>query len=95
MTIDTQPITGGKMSIGNKLIHVRVNDKLHNSLNQKAKDTNRTVSQYIRDILSTSTHPLELGLPVTIHEAQQNMEKRDQFGRRIETLNPEEDCVSI
>jgi len=30
------------MSIGNKLIHVRVNDKLHNSLNQRAKDTNRT-----------------------------------------------------
>jgi len=74
------------MSIGRKLIHVRVNDKLHESLNQRAKDTNRTVSQYIRDILSTSTHPLEIGLPVTIPEAQEDMKKQDQFGRRIQTV---------
>ena len=78
------------MSIGNKLIHVRVNDRLHKSLNQRAKDTNRTVSQYIRDILSTSTHPLEVGLPITIHEAQEDMEKRDQFGRRVNTIEQEE-----
>jgi len=88
------------MSIGNKLIHVRVNDKLHNSLNQRAKDTNRTVSQYIRDILSTSDHPLEIerwrsGLPLTIQESRDAMERRDKSGRRLETLNPEEDCVSI
>ena len=94
------------MSIANKLIHIRINDKLHESLKQRAKDTNRTVSQYVRDILSTHNHPLfpahipptytpETGLPVTIHEAQENMEKRDQFGRRIETVNPEEEYVRI
>ena len=63
------------MSIGNKLIHIRVNDKLHKSVKQRAKDTNRTVSQYVRDILSTSTHPLEVGLPLTIHDAKKDMEK--------------------
>ena len=83
------------MSLGNKLIHVRVNDKLHESLIQRANDTNRTMSQYIRDILSTSTHPLEVGLPVTIPEAQEDMEKRDQFGRRIQTVKQEEDYVGI
>ena len=94
------------MSIANKLIHIRINDKLHESLKQRAKDTNRTVSQYVRDILSTHNHPLfpfpipptyspETGLPVSIHEAQENMEKRDQFGRRIETVNPEEEYVRI
>jgi len=78
-----------------KMIHIRVNDKLHESLIQRAKDTNRTMSQYIRDILSTHNHPLfpahipptytpETGLPVTINEAQKDMEKRDQFGRRVE-----------
>ena len=77
------------MSIGNKLIHVRVNDRLHKSLNQRAKDTNRTVSQYIRDVLSTSDHPLEIerwrsGLPLTIQESKDAMERRDQFGRRVE-----------
>ena len=82
------------MSIGNKLIHVRVNDRLHKSVNQRAKDTNRTVSQYIRDILSTSIHPLEIGLPVTIHEAQKNMERRDEFGRRVE-LNLTEEVHGI
>ena len=91
------------MSLGRKLIHVRVNDKLHESLIQRANDTNRTMSQYIRDILSTHNHPLfpfpittpETGLPVTIHEAQKDMEKRDQFGRRIETVKQEEDYVRI
>jgi len=82
------------MSIGRKLIHVRVNDKLHKSLNQRAKDTNRTVSQYIRDILSTSTHPLEIGLPVTIPEAQEDMKKHAdctcrrcrQIRRQVQTV---------
>ena len=63
------------MSLGRKLIHVRVNDELHKLLIQRAKDTNRTMSQYIRDILSTSTHPLEVGLPLSIHDAKKDMEK--------------------
>ena len=85
-----------------KMIHIRVNDKLHESLILRAKDTNRTMSQYIRDILSTHNHPLfpahipptytpETGLPVTINEAQEDMEKRDQFGRRIETVKQQEE----
>mgnify|MGYP006120065367 CR=1 FL=1 len=72
-----------------KMIHIRVNDKLHESLIQRAKDTNRTMSQYIRDILSTSNHPLEVerwrsGLPLTIQESKDAMERRDEFGRRVE-----------
>ena len=88
------------MSIGRKLIHVRVNDKLHKSLNQRAKDTNRTMSQYIRDILTTSDHPLEVerwraGFPLTIQEAKDAMERRDEFGRRITMNLTEEDNVRI
>ena len=88
------------MSIGNKLIHVRVNDRLHKSLNQRAKDTNRTVSQYIRDILTTSDHPLEVerwraGFPLTIQEAKDAMERRDEFGRRITMNLTEEENVRI
>ena len=88
------------MSIGNKLIHIRVNDKLHKSLTQRAKDTNRTMSQYIRDILSTSDHPLEIerwrsGLPLTIQESKDAMERRDQFGRRITMNLTEGDNVRI
>ena len=88
------------MSIGNKLIHIRVNDKLHKSLNQRAKDTNRTMSQYIRDILTTSDHPLEVerwraGFPLTIQEAKDAMERRDEFGRRITMNLTEEDNVRI
>jgi len=88
------------MSIGNKLIHIRVNDKLHKSLNQRAKDTNRTMSQYIRDILTTSDHPLEVerwraGFPLTIQEAKDAMERRDEFGRRITMNLTEEENVRI
>ena len=88
------------MSIGNKLIHIRVNDKLHKSLNQRAKDTNRTMSQYIRDILTTSDHPLEVerwraGFPLTIQEAKDSMERSDEFGRRITMNLTEEENVRI
>ena len=88
------------MSIGNKLIHIRVNDKLHKSLTQRAKDTNRTMSQYIRDILSTSDHPLEIerwgaGFPLTIQEAKDAMERRDEFGKRITMNLTGEDNVRI
>ena len=88
------------MSIGNKLIHIRVNEKLHKSLNQRAKDTNRTMSQYIRDILTTSDHPLEVerwraGFPLTIQEAKDAMERRDEFGRRITMNLTEEENVRI
>lgn len=82
-----------------KMIHIRVNDKLHESLIQRAKDTNRTMSQYIRDILSTSNHPLEVerwrsGLPLTIQESKDAMERRDEFGRRVE-LNLTEEVHGI
>ena len=88
------------MSIGNKLIHIRVNDKLHKSLTQRAKDTNRTMSQYIRDILSTSDHPLEVErwraeFPLTIQEAKDAMERRDEFGKRITMNLTEGDNVRI
>ena len=88
------------MSIGNKLIHIRVNDKLHKTLNQRAKDTNSTMSQYIRDILTTSDHPLEVerwraGFPLTIQEAKDAMERRDEFGRRITMNLTEEENVRI
>ena len=81
--MNTNSITGGKMSVGSKFIHIRVNDKLHKSLNRKAKETHRTVSQNIRDILSTSEHPLEIdrwqsGLPVTLQTAKEQMTKNEE-----------------
>ena len=40
-----------------RTIALRVNDKFFDSVKESARQTNRSVSQYIRDVLSTSSHP--------------------------------------
>ena len=40
-----------------KTILFKVNDDFHKEIKLSAKNTNRTVSQYIRDVLSTGSHP--------------------------------------
>ena len=40
-----------------KMIALKVDDDFYNNVKNQAKQTHRTVSQYVRDVLVTSQHP--------------------------------------
>ena len=40
-----------------KTIILKVNDEFHSNLKQKARDSQRSMSQYIRDVIVTNEHP--------------------------------------
>ena len=40
-----------------KMIALKVDDDFYNNVKSQAKQTHRTVSQYVRDVLVTSQHP--------------------------------------
>ena len=71
-----------------KLIALRVNEDLYNNLNAKAKGSHRSMSQYIRDLILTSIHPVDPAFRQTVEQAQKQMESRDEFGRRTEDVAP-------
>ena len=40
-----------------KVIALKVDEDFYNNVKNQAKQTHRTVSQYVRDVLVTSQHP--------------------------------------
>tara|TARA_Y100001963_G_C6792847_1_gene456666 strand:- start:6263 stop:6451 length:189 start_codon:yes stop_codon:yes gene_type:complete len=41
-----------------KTIIVKVNDSFHRLVKERARRSERTMSQYVRDVLTTNEHPL-------------------------------------
>ena len=62
--------------MNNKLIALRINKVLYDDLQNNAKKSHRSMSQYIRDLILTGNHPMEPSIIQTVEEAKIMMEQK-------------------